>query len=64
MATKPHPRSIILYLHEDIGNFYKVESGLKEAISVTSNKRRLTEFEAITLKISKITSNIHNFFKY
>jgi hypothetical protein len=51
-ATKPHPRSLILYLHGDTGNFYKVESGQK---SVTSNKRWLTEFEAINLKISQIT---------
>jgi hypothetical protein len=55
MATKPHPRSLILYLREDIGNFYKVEPGLKEAIAATSNKRWLTEIEATTLKIFHIT---------
>jgi len=64
IATKPHPRSLILYLHEDIGNFYKVEPGLKEAIAMTSNERWLTEFEAMTLKIFQVTSKIHNFFKY
>jgi hypothetical protein len=55
MATKLHPRCLILYLNEDIGNVYKVEYGLKEAISVTSNKRCLTEIEAIALNISQIT---------
>jgi hypothetical protein len=53
MATKPHPRSLILYPREDIGKFYKAQPGLKEVLAVTSNKRRLTEFE-ITLKIFQI----------
>ena len=60
MATKPHPRSLILYLHEDIGNFYKVEADLKEALAARSAKRWLTEFEAMTLKIFQITSKVHN----
>ena len=55
MATKPHPRSLILYLHEDIANFYKVEPGLIEAIAATGTERWLTEFEAMTLKIFEIT---------
>jgi hypothetical protein len=55
MAMKLHPRSLILYLHEDIGKFYKVESDLKEAVDATSNKQWLTEFEAMTLHVFQIT---------
>jgi len=64
MATKPHPRSLILYLHEDIGNFYKVGACLREATAARSTKRWLTEFEGMALKIFQITSKVHNFFKY
>ena len=55
MATKPHPRNRILYPHEDIGKFYKVEPGLKEVIAATNSKRWLTELEAMILKTFQIT---------